>query len=75
MAYLKGKERADYVQHMFTHIASNYALMNHIMTVGQDIRWRREVVRRAGLNTCERVLDLGTGTGSHKISLSSCFYF
>ena len=63
MTYLEGNERADYVQQMFTRIAGNYDLMNRIMTGGQDVRWRREVVRRANLNRGGRLLDLGTGTG------------
>jgi demethylmenaquinone methyltransferase/2-methoxy-6-polyprenyl-1,4-benzoquinol methylase len=48
---------------MFTHIASRYDLMNRLMTAGQDMRWRREVIRRAGLPAQGRLLDLGTGTG------------
>jgi len=63
LAYLKGKERADYVQQLFTHIASNYDRVNRIMTIGQDLRWRRDVILRARLNPGERLLDLGTGTG------------
>ena len=63
MTYLEGKERADYVQQMFTRIAGNYDLMNRLMTGGQDVRWRREVIRQANLNNGGRLLDLGTGTG------------
>ena len=63
MAYLTGGERARYVQGMFTHIARRYDLMNRLMTAGQDVRWRREVVRRAALPPGGRLLDLGSGTG------------
>ena len=49
MTQLTGNERAAYVQNMFTRIASRYDLMNRLMTFGQDPRWRREVIRRAGL--------------------------
>ena len=63
MANLTGAERAQYVQDIFTHIAHRYDLMNRIMTVGQDIRWRREVIRRAALPPCGWLLDLGAGTG------------
>lgn len=63
MAYLKGKQRAEYVQQMFSRIAGHYDLMNRMMTGGQDVRWRREVVRRAHLPPTGRLLDLGTGTG------------
>lgn len=63
MASLSGEARARYVQEMFARISSRYDLMNRLMTAGQDIRWRREVIRRAELPPAGRLLDLGAGTG------------
>lgn len=63
MAYLQGQERADYVQDMFARIAGRYDRMNRLMTFGQDLRWRREVIRQAQLPTNGRLLDIATGTG------------
>jgi demethylmenaquinone methyltransferase / 2-methoxy-6-polyprenyl-1,4-benzoquinol methylase len=63
LAYLNGRERADYVKGLFTNIAAHYDLMNRIMTAGQDMRWRREVIQRASLSSANHLLDLGTGTG------------
>jgi demethylmenaquinone methyltransferase/2-methoxy-6-polyprenyl-1,4-benzoquinol methylase len=63
MTHLTGKERAQYVQSMFTKIAHRYDLMNRLMTGGQDVRWRREVMHRAHLRPNASLLDLGTGTG------------
>ncbi len=60
---LKGKARADRVQNMFSKIAPRYDLMNRIMTGGQDIRWRKEVIRHAKLEKGDSLLDLGSGTG------------
>jgi len=60
---LTGRERAAYVQEMFTRIAGRYDLMNRLMTAGQDVRWRREVIRRAALPAGGWLLDLGAGTG------------
>lgn len=48
---------------MFARIAWRYDLMNRIMTAGQDVRWRREVIRRAALPPDSALLDLGAGTG------------
>ena len=63
MANLSGNERAQYVQAMFTRIAGRYDLMNKMMTAGQDIRWRKEVIRQAELPQAGFLLDLGAGTG------------
>jgi demethylmenaquinone methyltransferase/2-methoxy-6-polyprenyl-1,4-benzoquinol methylase len=63
LANLTGDERARYVQEMFTRIAPRYDLMNRIMTAGQDVRWRQDVIRIAALRPGDRVLDLGAGTG------------
>jgi demethylmenaquinone methyltransferase/2-methoxy-6-polyprenyl-1,4-benzoquinol methylase len=63
MSRLTGQERATYVQNMFTRIAGRYDLMNRLMTGGQDIRWRKQVIQLAQLRPHARLLDLGTGTG------------
>lgn len=63
MTHLSGAEKSRYVQNLFTRIAKRYDLMNRLMTGGQDVRWRKEVIRRAGLHPRACLLDLGTGTG------------
>jgi demethylmenaquinone methyltransferase/2-methoxy-6-polyprenyl-1,4-benzoquinol methylase len=64
MTNLTGAARAQYVQAMFTRIASRYDLMNRLMTFGKDRYWRREVIKRAALPlTGGLLLDLGGGTG------------
>lgn len=63
MTNLTGKEKSNYVQDIFTRIAGRYQVMNHLMTGGQDTRWRNEVIRLAGLKPHARLLDLGAGTG------------
>ena len=63
MTHLTGKERGEYVQDMFTRIAHRYDLMNRLMTAGQDVRWREQVIQQAKLKSNARLLDLGAGTG------------
>jgi len=63
MTHLRDETRARSVRDMFARIAPRYDIMNRVMTAGQDVRWRREVIRRAELRLGDRVLDLGAGTG------------
>lgn len=51
------------VQKMFDAIAGRYDVMNRVMTLGQDQRWRRFVVKKAGDPNGRMTLDLATGTG------------
>jgi len=63
LAHLTGEERAKYVQSMFGRIAGRYDLMNRLMTAGQDVRWRRIVIKEANLPPDGKLLDIATGTG------------
>ena len=48
---------------MFDAIARRYRLVNAVMTLGLDGRWRRTTIRRLGLAPGTTVLDLASGTG------------
>lgn len=48
---------------MFDRLAPRYNLMNRVMTLGQDQRWRRFLVRKAHIQPNAKVLDLASGTG------------
>ncbi len=57
-------DSAEAVQQMFDRISGRYDLMNRLITLGQDRRWRRWVVQEARLpREGGRLLDLGAGTG------------
>lgn len=53
----------DAVQRMFASIAPRYDLLNRVLSVGVDRRWRRDAATRAGVAAGARVLDLCCGTG------------
>lgn len=63
MTHLKGEKRAKYVQQMFGRIAHRYDLLNRLMTIGQDVRWRRFLIQKMAVGPKSTVLDLGAGTG------------
>ncbi len=58
-----GTEKTVFVRSMFDAIAPRYDMVNRIMTLGLDQRWRRLTVRALGLPAGSRVLDLACGTG------------
>jgi len=62
-ASLVGRAKARYVEGMFSRIARRYDLMNSIMSLGQDARWRAYTVRKAHPRPGGLALDVATGTG------------
>jgi len=57
----------DSVRTMFDRIAPVYDVMNHVMTAGLDIRWRRRAAQ-AAVRAGDRVLDAACGTGDLAIA-------
>lgn len=58
------------VRRMFSEIAPRYDLMNHVLSLGIDIRWRRRTVRELRLDGAEPILDCCTGTGDLALMLA-----
>ena len=57
------EEKARVVEAMFDRIAPRYDLMNHLMTGGLDVLWRRRAVRELRLPRGATVTDLACGPG------------
>ena len=62
MTVRSGTLSPEGVQGMFDRIAPVYDLMNRVMTMGLDQRWRRKTVK-AVVQPGDRVLDAACGTG------------
>ncbi|MBX3421601.1 MAG: bifunctional demethylmenaquinone methyltransferase/2-methoxy-6-polyprenyl-1,4-benzoquinol methylase UbiE [Pirellulaceae bacterium] len=58
------------VRKMFAQIAPRYDLMNHLLSLGIDIRWRKRVVRELRLDQDRPILDCCTGTGDLALMLA-----
>ncbi|HEY6931988.1 MAG TPA: demethylmenaquinone methyltransferase [Marmoricola sp.] len=52
------------VRAMFDAVARRYDITNDVLSLGQDRRWRREVLDAVDPRPGERVLDLAAGTGT-----------
>ncbi len=54
---------------MFDRIAPTYDLLNHLLSLGRDYAWRRQVSEQVKGREPLDLLDLATGTGDLLISL------
>ena len=59
-----GAEKRAYVKRMFSQIAPRYDLLNHLLSLNVDKRWRRRAISRLGVerNPSGTYLDLCAGT-------------
>lgn len=58
------------VRAMFARVARRYDFLNHFLSLGCDVYWRRAAAREAaGLGAADRIADLCTGTGDLAFAL------
>jgi demethylmenaquinone methyltransferase/2-methoxy-6-polyprenyl-1,4-benzoquinol methylase len=62
--------KAPYVRRLFATIADRYDLITILLSYGQDRRWKRRLVRRAGACRGRSALDLASGTGDIALLLA-----
>jgi len=58
----------DQVRDMFNSIAPRYDLLNHVLSAGIDILWRKKVIRIIKQHNHQTILDVATGTGDLAIA-------
>ena len=62
------KERKRRIREMFDSIAGRYDLLNHLLSGGVDIYWRRRALNGVRHRQPRKVLDLATGTGDFALA-------
>ncbi|NTU96166.1 MAG: class I SAM-dependent methyltransferase, partial [Bacteroidales bacterium] len=48
---------------MFNSIAGSYDLLNHLLSLGIDRRWRKRLIKHLALPAHKKALDVASGTG------------
>ena len=65
------KPEKEKVRTMFNDIAYRYDFLNHFLSAGIDIIWRKKVRRILAKTSPKSILDVATGTGDLAIELSN----
>src|SRR5690606_28773266 len=56
-------DKMQQVADMFNNISGTYDFLNHFMSLGIDIIWRKKAIRLLKASKPQRLLDVATGTG------------
>jgi demethylmenaquinone methyltransferase/2-methoxy-6-polyprenyl-1,4-benzoquinol methylase len=62
-------KRSGEIRGMFGRIAHRYDLLNRVLSLGQDVLWRRALSRAVARSGARRVLDVCTGTADVALAL------
>ncbi len=55
--------KKEKVRNMFNNISGHYDFLNHFLSFGIDILWRKKMIRKMGKFHPQVLLDVATGTG------------
>ena len=61
--YNDTRAKKEQVEEMFDNIAHRYDFLNHLLTMGIDITWRKKAVKYIGSIQPKKILDVASGTG------------
>jgi len=59
--------KKEQVARMFDSISGNYDFLNHFLSLGIDIRWRKKAVKLLAPGKPKLILDVATGTGDFAV--------
>jgi demethylmenaquinone methyltransferase / 2-methoxy-6-polyprenyl-1,4-benzoquinol methylase len=63
----KEKSKKEQVADMFNNISKRYDLLNHLLSAGIDIVWRKKAIKQLKHEQPKLMLDIATGTGDFAI--------
>ncbi|MBX2842953.1 MAG: bifunctional demethylmenaquinone methyltransferase/2-methoxy-6-polyprenyl-1,4-benzoquinol methylase UbiE [Flammeovirgaceae bacterium] len=63
----EAESKKQQVAKMFDSISGNYDFLNHFLSLGIDILWRKKAIRLLEKEQPKKILDVATGTGDFAI--------
>ena len=61
--YDRDADKKNQIEKMFDNIAGKYDLLNHLLTMGIDKGWRKNLINMMSSQKPKLILDVATGTG------------
>ena len=59
----RGESKKEFVRYIFNDISKTYDFLNHFLSFGIDIIWRKRFIKILNISDNDIVLDVATGTG------------
>ena len=66
--YQSDSSKKEQVAKMFNNIAHKYDFLNHFLSLGIDILWRKKAIRLLKPKNPKRIIDIATGTGDFALA-------
>ena len=63
----KQEGKKEQVAEMFNNISKKYDFLNHLLSLGIDITWRKKAIKLLQKDKPKLILDIATGTGDFAI--------
>lgn len=61
--YSGSNDKKVQIESMFDNIAHRYDFLNHLLSAGIDILWRKRAIQEISIINPKRIMDMATGTG------------
>ena len=60
---VNSKQKTNLVQKVFTNVASNYDVMNDLMSLGMHRLWKKRFIEIVEIEENDKIIDVGSGSG------------